>query len=95
MVEDDAGWRSILEELLVDAGFLVRTCGSFGDGLGYLRREKISLAVIDLLLNGSVTNLWDQKIPSENLEGYQLLASYPGRAVFQPLLSAELLPRMR
>jgi DNA-binding NarL/FixJ family response regulator len=75
VVEDDAGWRSILEELLVDAGFLVRTCGSFGDGLGYLRREKVSLAVIDLLLSGSVTNLWDQKIPSENLEGYQLLAT--------------------
>src|SRR5512139_1068979 len=45
VVEDDAGWRSILEELLTDAGFQVRTCVSFGDALGYLRREKISLAV--------------------------------------------------
>src|SRR5215211_3444598 len=36
VVEDDAGWRSILEELLSDAGFLVRTCASFGDALGYL-----------------------------------------------------------
>jgi DNA-binding NarL/FixJ family response regulator len=75
VVEDDAGWRNILEELLVDAGYIVQTCASFGDGLGYLRREKISLAVVDLLLNGSVTSLWNQKIPSESLEGYQLLAS--------------------
>jgi len=75
VVEDDAGWRSIIEELLTDAGYQVRVCASYGDGLGYLRREKISLAVVDLLLNGSISNLWDQRIPSENMEGYQLLAS--------------------
>ncbi len=75
VVEDDAGWRSIIEELLSDAGYQVRVCGSFGEGLGYLRREKISLAVIDLLLNGSISNLWEQRIPSKELEGYQLLAS--------------------
>src|SRR5215207_7147911 len=50
VVEDDAGWRSILEELLSDSGFLVRTGASFGDALGYLRKEKFSLAVIDLSL---------------------------------------------
>ncbi len=54
-MEDDAGWRSILEELLTDAGFQVRTCASFGDALGYLRREKISLAVIDLSLQGVIS----------------------------------------
>src|SRR5512133_2496351 len=75
VVEDDAGWRSILEELLTDAGFQVRVCGSYGEGLGYLRREKMSLAVVDLLLNGSVTSIWEHHIPSENLDGYQLLAS--------------------
>lgn len=75
VVEDDAGWRSIIEELLTDAGYQVRVCGSFGEGLGYLRREKISLAVVDLQLNGSVANLWQQRIPSENTEGYHLLAS--------------------
>jgi len=75
IVEDDAGWRSILEELLVDAGFQVRVCASFGEGLGYLRRERISLAVIDLLLNGSSTNMLEQRIPGEDLDGYQLLTS--------------------
>ena len=75
IVEDDAGWRSILEELLTDAGFQVRVCASFGEGLGYLRREKMALAVVDLLLNGSSTNMLDQRITSKDMEGYQLLAS--------------------
>jgi RNA polymerase sigma factor (sigma-70 family) len=71
VVEDDAGWRSILAELLSDSGFQVRSCVSFGDALGYLRREKISLAVIDLSLQGMIA---DPLNPSDsNLEGYQLL----------------------
>ncbi|NWG06854.1 MAG: response regulator [Chloroflexi bacterium] len=74
VVEDDAGWRSILEELLSDAGFQVRTCASFGDALGYLRREKFSLAVIDLSLQGTVT-AWDKDAHDPNLEGYQLLSA--------------------
>lgn len=74
VVEDDAGWRSILEELLNDAGFQVRTCASFGDALGYLRREKFSLAVIDLSLQGTVTS-WDKDSHNPDLEGYQLLAA--------------------
>lgn len=75
VVEDDAGWRSILEELLSDAGFLVRTCASFGDALGYLRREKFSLAVIDLSLQGVVNSFTNQEGTDSNLEGYELLAS--------------------
>ena len=73
VVEDDAGWRSILEELLSDAGFQVRTCVSFGDALGYLRREKFTLAVIDLSLQGVVSNFSDIETGDPNLEGYQLL----------------------
>jgi len=75
VVEDDAGWRSILEELLSDAGFQVRACAGFGDALGLLRREKFTLAVIDLSLQGT-NNAWD-KIASDdpNLEGYQLLTA--------------------
>jgi RNA polymerase sigma factor (sigma-70 family) len=74
VVEDDAGWRSILEELLNDAGFQVRTCASFGDALGYLRREKFALAVIDLSLQGTVTAR-DKDSNDPNLDGYQLLAA--------------------
>lgn len=75
VVEDDAGWRSILEELLSDVGFLVRTCASFGDALGYLRKEKFSLAVIDLSLQGVITRLPEGAPGVSNLEGYQLLAT--------------------
>jgi DNA-binding NarL/FixJ family response regulator len=75
VVEDDAGWRSILEELLSDAGFQVRTCASFGDALGYLRKEDFSLAVIDLSLQGSINRFPDQGLNGSGLEGHQLLAA--------------------
>ena len=75
IVEDDAGWRSILEELLTDAGFQVRACAGFGDALGFLRREKFTLAVIDLSLQGT-NSAWDKSTPNEqNLEGHQLLTA--------------------
>ncbi len=74
VVEDDAGWRSILSELLTDSGFQVRACASFGDALGFLRREKYTLAVVDLSLNGSVSGLWDSQSPDDEPEGYRLLA---------------------
>ena len=72
VVEDDAGWRSILEELLTDAGFQVRTCAGFGDALGYLRRDNFTLAVIDLSLQGE-NNTWDKGVIDPNLDGYKLL----------------------
>jgi DNA-binding NarL/FixJ family response regulator len=67
VVEDDAGWRSILEELLSDAGFQVRSCAGFGDAFGYLRKEKFTLAVIDLSLSNSLDD--------SNQDGYQLLST--------------------
>jgi len=75
VVEDDAGWRSILEELLSDARFQVRACASFGDALGYLRREKFTLAVFDLSLNGTNPYAWEKSTPNQGPDGYQLLAS--------------------
>jgi RNA polymerase sigma factor (sigma-70 family) len=75
VVEDDAGWRSILEELLGDAGFQVRTCASFGEALGYLRREKFNLAVIDLSLQGAAGSPADSNATASDPEGYQLLAA--------------------
>jgi RNA polymerase sigma factor (sigma-70 family) len=68
VVEDDAGWRGILSELLVEAGYRPRLCSSFGESQGYLRREKYGLAVVDLSLTGSIT-------PDANMDGFQLLAS--------------------
>ena len=73
LVEDDAGWRSILSEILGDLGYQVRPCNSFGEASGCLRREKYHLAVVDLSLNGSL--LRDVYRSEESLEGFQLLAS--------------------
>jgi DNA-binding NarL/FixJ family response regulator len=81
VVEDDAGWRSILEEHLVDAGFSVRACSSFGDALGFLRREKYTLAVIDLSLKGSIRYAWDKNKTDEPPEGYQLLVSARAKGI--------------
>ena len=68
IIEDDAGWRSILEDLLNETGFQVYTSTSFGEALGFLRRENYSVAVIDLSLNESIVNR-DEQEP----HGYQLL----------------------
>lgn len=75
VVDDDAGWRSIISELLIDCNFQVRPCASFGEALGYLRREKFSLAVVDLSLSGNVSGLWNGPANTQNLEGYQLLSN--------------------
>lgn len=77
VVEDDAGWRSILAELLSDAGYEVNSTASYGEALGYLRREKHALAVVDLSLDSSTTvdSLWAHGLSHDDLEGYRLLAS--------------------
>ncbi|MBN1812312.1 MAG: response regulator [Anaerolineae bacterium] len=78
VVEDDAGWRSILSELLADAGYEVHACASYGEALGLLRRGTYTLAVVDLSLDGSVTtsaDLWNRGADEEELGGFRLLAS--------------------
>ncbi|HNB54740.1 MAG TPA: DNA-binding response regulator, partial [Anaerolineales bacterium] len=68
LVEDDAGWRSLLTELLSDAGYQVHTSTSYIESLGRLNREKYQLAIVDLSLASSLD-------PHRNLDGFRLLAS--------------------
>jgi DNA-binding NtrC family response regulator len=78
VVEDDAGWRSIFVELLSDDGFRVRSCSSYGEGLGCLRREKYALAVVDLSLMGPIHFNFSERSaqsPGSDLDGYRLLTS--------------------
>jgi DNA-binding NarL/FixJ family response regulator len=78
VVEDDPGWQSILTEILVDAGFQVRLCSGYGEALGCLRRDKYTLAVIDLSLQGPLDfarSDWVDSPAGQPLEGYRLLAS--------------------
>jgi DNA-binding NarL/FixJ family response regulator len=66
LVEDDAGWRSVLGELLRDAGYAARACLSYGEALGHLRREKYDLVVADLSLASSTAL-------DANRDGFQVL----------------------
>ncbi len=66
VVEDDAGWRGVLSELLAGAGLEAQECRSFGEALGYLRRERYLLAVVDLSLASSTS-------PEGNADGYRVL----------------------
>lgn len=67
VIEDDAGWRSLLKELLVDAGYRVQTSSSYVEAIGSLKQEPCSLAVVDL----SLANSFSQ----DNLDGFRLLAN--------------------
>jgi DNA-binding NarL/FixJ family response regulator len=68
VVEDDAGWRSLLGELLDDAGYQVNFSSSYGEALGLLKRQQFQLAVADISLANSFQ-------PENNLDGYRLLSS--------------------
>jgi DNA-binding NarL/FixJ family response regulator len=50
VVEDDAGWRDILAELIAEAGYQAVTCRGFAEALGHLGRAKFALALVDLSL---------------------------------------------
>jgi len=67
VVEDDAGWRSLLSELLTESGFKVRTCTSYGEAQGLLIQEHFQLAIVDLSLANTLK-------PRHNQDGYRLLA---------------------
>ncbi len=73
VVEDDAGWRNILAEILEDSGHYVRVCTSYGDALSAMQREKFILAVVDLSLSGDPGRI--SQGAAQTLEGYPLLAA--------------------
>jgi RNA polymerase sigma factor (sigma-70 family) len=85
VVEDDAGWRNILSELLAEAGYKVRLCSGFAEALGCLGRDRYDLAVVDLSLSPDENRRseWQvSKKPRQELNGLRLLAST--RAVSVP-----------
>jgi DNA-binding NarL/FixJ family response regulator len=77
VVEDDAGWRSILSELLSGAGYEVHACASYGEALGLLRRATYALAVVDLALTPTdrARSAPSPRGRGEEMGGYRLLAS--------------------
>jgi DNA-binding NarL/FixJ family response regulator len=73
VVDDDAGWRSVLEDLLSESGFSPIPCASFGEALGLLRKEKFSLAIVDLSLR--------ETSGGQNFDGLQLLKITQGHHI--------------
>jgi RNA polymerase sigma factor (sigma-70 family) len=74
LVEDDAGWRNLLIELLHECHYRVQTSSSYGEASGWLKRLDFDLAVADLSLASSLE-------PEKNLDGYRLLASTRAAAI--------------
>ena len=68
VTEDDAGWRALLTELLIEAGYHVEQCLSYVQAQGALRNAVFQLAVVDLSLASSLQ-------PDANQDGYRLLAT--------------------
>jgi RNA polymerase sigma factor (sigma-70 family) len=74
LVEDDAGWRNLLIELLQECNYRVQASSSYGEATGWLKRLDFDLAVADLSLASSLE-------PEKNLDGYRLLASTRAAAI--------------
>ncbi len=85
VVEDDAGWGSILAELLGEAGFAVDVCRSYGEALGYLRRATYALAVVDLTLASTLA-------PDDNTDGLRLLGATKKAGIPAIVVSGSALP---
>lgn len=66
VVEDDAGWQSIYQEILADAGLGMVTATSYGEGRACLQNQKVALAVVDLHLIGTSPR-------QDNRDGLRLL----------------------
>lgn len=85
VVEDDAGWRSALAELLTDLGFGVDLCRSYGEALGFLRRFSYAVAVVDLTLASSLA-------PDDNTDGLRLLRAAKKAEIPAVVVSGSALP---
>ncbi|HNN13564.1 MAG TPA: response regulator [Anaerolineales bacterium] len=73
IVDDDAGWRSILEDMLGESEFQPVASASFGDALGLLRKEKFAIAIVDLSLR--------EANGGQNFDGLQLLKITQGHHI--------------
>lgn len=86
VVDDDAGWRSVLREILTDAGHRVAACRSYGEALAVLQRQNIDLAIVDLALSPASRN-------EQTAGGYRLLQNMQQRHIPMMVLSGIASPR--
>ncbi len=81
IVEDDARWRDIYEDVLSDEGYVLHSAISYGEARGWLQREEIALAIVDLHLISSAA-------PEDNRDGFWMLRAAQQRRIPTIVVSA-------
>lgn len=81
VVEDDAGWQSIYQEIFSDVGHRVILATSYGEGRACLQNQEVDLALVDLHLISSSPR-------EDNRDGLRLLRVARERAVPSIVVSA-------
>lgn len=81
LVEDDARWRAIYDELLAEAGYSCDCAASYGEARGWLQRTVFRLAIVDLHLASSADR-------QENRDGFSFLRAARQRGVPAIVVSA-------
>jgi DNA-binding NarL/FixJ family response regulator len=81
IVEDDVRWRDIYEEVLSDEGYTLHSAISYGEARGWLQREEIALAIVDLHLISSAA-------PQDNRDGFWFLRAAHQRGIPTIVVSA-------
>ncbi len=86
LVEDDAGWQTLLTELLEEQNLVVVTASSYGQALVAWRDQPIHLAVLDIALASSLQ-------PETNEDGLRLLGHMQAQGVPVILISGAASPQ--
>ncbi|WP_299025967.1 response regulator [uncultured Thermanaerothrix sp.] len=96
VVDDDAGWRVLLGELLSEAGFRVQICGGLGEALSRLHRYHFDVAVVDLsLVEGKDERRGGEILEEdEKLSGIRLLDHIHARGIPTIVVSGLSSPRL-
>ncbi len=81
IVEDDPRWRAIYEDVLSDEGYVLHSAISYGEARGWLQREEIALAIVDLHLISSAA-------PQDNRDGFWFLRVAQQRRIPTIVVSA-------
>jgi DNA-binding NarL/FixJ family response regulator len=81
IVEDDAGWRAIYEDILSEVGYAPHCAVSYGEARGWLQRADFALAIVDLHLVSSTA-------PHDNRDGFWLLRTAHQRGLPTIVVSA-------
>ena len=81
IVEDEARWRAIYEDILADAGYTLHSATSYAEARGWLQRMDFALAIVDLHLISS-------SAPQENRDGFWLLRAARQRGLPTIVVSA-------